>query len=342
MRFPTALPPSRLPDPRRVPALRWGIAGPGWIAEHFVRALKLHTAQIVTAIESREYGRARAFADKLDLPKAYAGDMMADAEIDIVYVATPHNFHLPVAMSAIEAGKHVLVEKPLGLNASEVMQLAAAARRKGVFLMEAYWSDFLPKFDVLRQLLADQVLGSIRTVLADHGEHFGPEHRIMRLDLAGGPLLDLGTYPIAFATRILGRPERILALGEQAPSGVNGQASMLLSHAGGAQSMLHTSILGNTPGNATISGTEGMLTIPGPFYTPGPFILTDNDLRTTLVFEEERNRYTQLSHEAAHVALCIHDGLAESPIRPLSETLLTIETVDAVRQQLGIVFNEER
>jgi len=209
-------------------------------------------------------------------------------------------------------------------------------------LMEAYWADFLPKFDVIRQLLADGALGSVRTVIADHGEWFGPEHRILRPDLAGGPMLDLGTYPVALATKVLGRPARVLATGEDAPSGVNGQASMLLVHPDGAQSVLHTSLLAHTPGNAVISGTGGMLTIPGRFYTPGPFALIANDLKTRLDFEEPRNHYGQLHHEALHFAACVGEGRTESPIRPLSDSILTLEVMDEARRQLGALFEEER
>ena len=233
------------------------------------------------------------------------------------------------------------MEKPLALNAGEGRRLRDAARDRGVFLMEAYWADFLPKFDVIRQLLADGALGDVRTVIADHGEWFGPDHRIMRADLAGGPMLDLGTYPVALATGVLGRPDRILAAGEDVPGGVNGQCSMLLSHPGGTQSVLHTSILGHTPGDATISGTDGMLTIPGRFYTPGPFTLTANDLSTRLVFEEERNHYAQLFHHAVPLAGCVGEGRSESPVRSLGDSLLTLEVMDEARRQLGITFREE-
>ena len=269
--FPKSLPRPRVPLQEGVPRLRWAIAGPGWIAERFVATLKAHTRQEVAAAASSDPARARAFAERMGVPKSYrTPDMLADPDVDVVYVATVHNRHLPDALAAIDAGKHVLVEKPLALNAAEGRRLRDAARDRGVFLMEAYWADFLPKFDVIRQLLADGALGEVRTVVADHGEWFGPEHRIMRADLAGGPMLDLGTYPVALATKVLGRPERVLAIGEGAPSGVNGQCAMLLSHAGGAQSVLHTSILGHTPGDAVISGTGGMLTIPGRYSTrPG-------------------------------------------------------------------------
>ena len=210
MAFPKTLPQARILDPTRVPRLRWGICGPGWIAERFVSTLKEHTSQEILGVQSRDPARAKAFAEKAGIPQSFAGnDMMADPKIDVVYVATVHPRHLPDALAAIEAGKHVLVEKPLALNASEARQLKEAARRKGVFLMEAFWSVFLPKFDVIRQLLADGALGSVRTVIADHGEWFPPEHRIMRSELAGGPMLDLGTYPVAFATLVLGRPDRV-------------------------------------------------------------------------------------------------------------------------------------
>lgn len=343
MSFPKSLPRARVPDQDRVPRLRWGVAGPGWIAERFVSALKAHTRQEVVAVQSSDPARARAFAERMGVEKSFGGrDMLADPDVDVVYVSTVHTRHLPDALAAIEAGKHVLVEKPLALNADEGRRLRDAARARGVFLMEAYWADFLPKFDVIRQLLADGALGDIRTVIADHGEWFGPEHRIMRADLAGGSMLDLGTYPVALATKVLGRPDRVLASGEAAPSGVNGQCAMLLSHANGAQSVLHTSILGHTPGDALISGTGGMLTVPGRFYTPGPFTLTANDLATRLVFEEERNHYAQLFHQIVHLAACVGEGLAESPVRPLADSLLTLEVMDEARRQLGVTFPGER
>ena len=150
-------------------------------------------------------------------PTAPTRQLVADPDIDVVYIATPHTAHHPCARLALEAGKHTLVEKPLGINASEAAEIAALADGRGLFCMEALWTFFLPKFDVVRQLLEDGALGEIRTVLADHGEDFTAEHRILRADLAGGPLLDLGTYPVSFATWVLGEPERVLADGPAAP-----------------------------------------------------------------------------------------------------------------------------
>ncbi|QCR36071.1 Gfo/Idh/MocA family protein [Nissabacter sp. SGAir0207] len=342
--------PTRLPSPRalpanRIPALRWGIFGPGWIAERFTQSLLQHTHQKIVAVGSRTRHHAQAFADNFGIPRAHGGGIGAlvnDPNIDAVYIATPHNHHFPAALAAINAGKHVLVEKPLALNAQEVQALTEAAFARGVVCMEAFWSDFLPKFDVLRQVLADGLLGEVHTILADNGESFTPDHRIMNPALAGGPLLDLGTYPVAFATKILGAPTQVLAMGEPAPGGVNGQASILLRHAGHAQSVIHTTLFSQTTNSALIAGSEATLTLPDCFYAPGPFTLIHRDRQQRLVWEEESNRYQQLYHEAEHFAWCIGEGLRESPVRPLSDSLLTMQTIDEVRRQLGIVFEEEK
>ena len=288
--------------------------------------------------------RAQAFAGRWEIATAHPSieALVADPGVDAVYVATPHHHHFPCGLAAIEAGKHVLIEKPLALNAAEARALADAALGRQVLLMEAYWTDFLPKFDVLRQLLADGALSEIHTILADHGEHFTPDHRIMRADMAGGPLLDLGTYPVALATKILGQPVGIMASGQPAPSGVNGQASVVLTHAAGEQSVLHTTLFSHTPCAAVIAGSLGTLTIPGAFYAPGNFTLTANDGVTELHWREEANRYEQLFHEVVHFAYCIGQGSTESPIRPVLDSIVTLQTIDEVRRQLGIVFNEER
>lgn len=343
MPLPDALPSPRTPDPMRAEALRWGIVGPGWIAERFAQALKSGTRQALVAVASRSRERARSFADRWDIPKTYSDldDLVADPEVDVVYVATPHNHHLPVALAAIEGGKHVLVEKPLALNAAEGERLRDAARTRGVLLIEALWTAFLPKFDVIRQILADGVLGRIHTVIADHGEHFPPDHRIMRADLAGGPMLDLGTYTVAFATMVLGAPVEVQATGEPAPSGVNGQAAMTFRHEDRAVSLLHCTLFGHTPCQASISGEEGMLSVPRKFYTPGPFTLTANDLTTRLVYEEGQEGYAGLRHQVAHFAACVAEGRTESPILPVEASIASLRAMDRVRERLGIVFAEE-
>ena len=225
------LPQSRVPDSRDAPVLRWGIMGPGWIAERFTESVQAHTGQVIAAVGSRSLSRSKAFADAFDVPAAYGSyeELAAAPDIDIVYVCTPHNGHHAAAVLAIDAGKHVLIEKPIGLNADQARDIAARAEAAGVFAAEAMWTFFLPKFDVIRQILDAGTLGTITTVFAEYGEHFDPRHRIFDPELAGGPLLDLGTYPLALVTEVLGSPQQLAAVG--AAPRVRGQRPAVRRHA---------------------------------------------------------------------------------------------------------------
>src|SRR3954447_22287359 len=189
--FPTALPTARTPDPRAALALQWGVMGTGWIAERFVASLQAHSSQQVVAVGSRHRATAAAFAHKYPIPRAHGSyqELVDDPRVDVVYVATPHTEHLAGAMLALRAGKHTIVEKPFAINANQARQIADLARTRGLFCMEAHWTPFLPKYDVLAQLLDDDALGHITAVIADFGEWFSPEHRIFRPELAGGPML---------------------------------------------------------------------------------------------------------------------------------------------------------
>jgi predicted dehydrogenase len=258
-----------------------------------------------------------------------------------VYVATPHNAHHPCARLAITAGKHTVVEKPIALNSVQAADLRDLAAARGVFLMEALWSMFLPKFDVIRQLLADGALGEVNTVLADHGEYFEAGHRILRHELAGGPMLDLGTYPVSFAGFVLGSIAQVRAIGQPHPAGVNGQVSALLATPGGAQAVLNTTVFGNTPTTASIVGTAATLAIGGPFYQPGPMTLT-SVRGEQLRYDEPAIAHEGLFFEAAEAARCIAEGCTESPLRPVADSIATLSVLDEMRRQIGQVFDEER
>lgn len=337
------LPVSRVPDPSFAPGLQWGILGTGWIAQRFVAALQEHSRQVVAAVGARNGATATAFAGRFGIERAHAGyaDLVADPDVDIVYVATTHNFHLAHAELALRAGKHVLVEKPLAVNAAQARHLAAVAAETGQFCMEGMWTFFLPKYDVIRQVLACGLLGDVRTVLADFGEHFESDHRIMRRELGGGPMLDLGTYPVALAHWVLGRPETIVARGTPAPSGVNAQAGMLLGHDAGRESVLHTSIVSATPTTAVIAGTEAVLSIESTFYRPGPFRIDFYDGRAPLHHHEPRSDYDGLAYEAAECARQITAGAAGSPVRTLDDSIATLATMDSARAQIGARFDED-
>jgi predicted dehydrogenase len=338
-----SLPTPRTPDSAQAPALRWGVLGTGWIADTFVRSLHAHTRQVVQAVGSRTLESAERAARAWEAPVAHGSyeALVADPDVDVVYVATPHNYHLPHALLAIEAGKHVLVEKPVGLDAAEARAIGDAAERAGVFCMEAMWTLFLPKFDVVRQLLTDGVLGRIVIAQADMGERFDPPHRVTQVDLAGGPLLDLGTYAATFATWVLGEPDEVTAVATPGPGGVNGQLAVALRTASGAIGSLHTSILADSATTANVIGTEGRIDLGTRYYLPGPMTLHQRS-GPTLSWSEPMVEHAALHFEAAEVARRIVGGATGSPLRPWADTVATLELMDRVRAATGLDFEEAR
>lgn len=339
----SALPVSRVPGPRDAPVLRWGIMGPGWIAERFTESVQAHTDQVIAAVGSRSLSRSKAFADAFDVPAAYGSyeELAAAPDIDIVYVCTPHNFHHQAAVLALDAGKHVLVEKPIGLNAAQARDIAKRAEAAGVFAAEAMWSFFLPKFDVIRQILDAGTLGTVTTVFAEYGEHFERGHRIFDPWLAGGPLLDLGTYPLALVTEVLGPPEELHAIGQPHESGVNAQLSAIMRFAGGAQAVVNTHLHNFTPTAATIVGSKATLTIDGPFNMPGGFEVRFPDGARVCHEEPPGGHFEGLHYEAAAVARAVAAGQTQAGQRTLAASIRTLDVADEIRRQLGVVFPGE-
>jgi len=334
--LPAVLPEPRTPDPLDAPSLRWGVMGTGWIVERFVAALTRSTGQRVTAVGSRSGDRARAAADRLGVGRAHGSwaELVADPEVDVVYVATGHADHLAGALAAVEAGRAVLVEKPLALDAAQGQRLADAARAAGVFCAEALWSAYLPRWDVVRQLLDDGALGAVSAVDADLGEHFDPGHRVFDPAQHGGPLLDLATYPLALATWVLGEVTGGAAVGVPHPSGVLSQVSSVLTHGAGL-STVHTTLLGDTPTAAHVVGERATLRLPGPFYASGDVVLVPaggSGVRPDpVVRREPETGHAGLFWQAAEVARCVAAGLTETTLRPLEHSLSTLRALDAVR-----------
>jgi predicted dehydrogenase len=344
VKLPGSFPSSRVPDPMTAPPLRWGVLGTGWIAERFTGALHRNTRQRVVAVGSRTVASAKEFADRAGIgrPHGSYADLVADPQVDVVYVATPHNFHHAHALIALEAGKHVLVEKPIALNAAEASAIAIRATERGLFCAEALWTFFLPRYDIIRQLLDDRVLGDVRTVLADHGEWFPETHRVLRHDLAGGALLDLGTYPLALVSWVLGEPESVVAIGQDVPGGeVHGQVSAVLRHAGGSQAVVNTTVMADTPTRAVLAGSRATLVVDTPFFGPGDLVLSSAGKESILRWSEP-----SMGHEALHVtaveaARRIAAGERETPVRPLADSVATLRLIDEVRRQIGVTFREE-
>ena len=310
--------------------LRWGIMGTGGIAGAFAEDLKLTGSGVVAAVGSRSADSADRFADRLGVGTRHSSyeALANDPDIDVVYVATPHPVHHGNARLALEAGKPVLVEKPFTMNAEEARDLVALARERGLFLMEAMWTRFLPHVQHIRELLPR--LGDVVTVTADHGQWFAedPAFRLFAPELGGGALLDLGIYPVSFASMVLGAPDRVVGLAAPAFTGVDAQMSMLFGYASGAHAVLNCTLRAVSPTTATIVGTDARIEVEGPFYAPASFTLIPR--------EGDRSRFEYvdegrgLRHQADEVARRLAAGETESPHMPLDETVSIMATMDAV------------
>ncbi len=194
--------------------VQWGIAAPGHIATQFAEGLALVDGAAIAAVGSRSTERAHAFGDRFDIPNRHGSyeDLMTDPTVEVVYVATPHSQHEAVVLMALEAGKHVLCEKPFALNATQAARMVEAARARGLFAMEALWSRFLPAYRVVADLLRNGRIGEPLVVEADFGFRVPlmPEHRLFDLAQGGGALLDLGIYPLQLCSMVLGPPDASL------------------------------------------------------------------------------------------------------------------------------------
>ena len=331
-----SLPTPRTPDPMDGPTMRWGVMGPGWIAAQFTQSLQAHTGQEVVAVGSRALPRAQEFAAQHDVPTAVGSyeELAGLDDVDIVYVATPHPAHLEHAILSLESGKHVIVEKPIGLSAGQARQIAAVAQRTGLYCAEALWTMFLPKWDVVRQVVELGGIGEVTSVHSDYGESFPDGHRVFDPALAGGPLLDLGIYPLAFVTSLLGPHESIAALGQQDPHGVNGQLGATMTHAGGTLSVIATTLHGFLANQVTIVGTEGVLTVEATHHSPGPLTLRYAD--RTLTYDEARgDQASGLHFQAVEAARRITAGETETPLWTLDDSIVALEAADEIRRQIG-------
>jgi predicted dehydrogenase len=313
-------------------ALRWGIIGAGRIARTFARDLSLSDDGVVAAVGSRSLASANAFGDEFGISGRHGSyeALVADPQVDVVYVATPHPMHRDNAMLALDYSKPVLVEKAFTMTAAEARELVEVARARNLFLMEAMWTRFLPHVVAIRELLERNVLGEIVCVNADHGQWFpqDPSSRLFAPELGGGALLDLGVYPVSFASMILGTPSRVEATITPTFTGVDGETSMLFGYDSGAQAVLSCTLSARTATRAAIVGTEARIEVDGPFYAPTAFSLVTRDDEVTRYEFAHVGR--GLRHQAAEVARCIAAGQIESEIMPLDESVSVVETMEKV------------
>lgn len=320
--------------------LRWGILATGSIAHAFTSDLR--TAGLrVTAVGSRSVDSANAFAAQYDIPRAHGSydDLVADPEVDIVYVATPHSAHVESARLAIEAGKHVLIEKALSLDAAGAQQIADLANEHGVLAMEAMWTRYLPHMVRIRELIASGTLGEVRVVRADHTQRLpsDPDHRINALELGGGALLDLGIYPVSFTWDMLGAPESVVARGRLGETGADTEVATIFTHSGGAISTTVSSSRAAGPNTASVIGTEARVDIDAVWYTPTTFRVTASD---GTVIEEYTSQVEGrgMQYEALYAEDLIARGMRDSEVLPFAESVQIMGTLDEIRRQIGVVY----
>jgi len=324
--------------------VRWGICATGAITEKFVDGLRLVDDAEVVAVGSRSQESADAFGERFDIGRRYGSyeALAADDEVDVVYIASTQNAHHPNTMLFLNAGRHVLCEKPFARSAAELAEMVALATDKKLFLMEAIWSRFLPSYVRLRELLAAGAIGEPRMVEADFGfriPSIDPDHRLFDPERAGGGLLDLGIYPVQLASMVLGDPDQVKGVGHIGETGVDEQVAMVLHHDGGALAVLHASIRTSTSCGARIAGTEGTITIPAFMHVPQALHL-DNSIGTgeEIDLPMEGNGY---HYQVLEVHRCLREGRLQSDLLALDERLTMMTTLDQVRADIGLTYPGE-
>jgi predicted dehydrogenase len=323
--------------------LRWGILATGWIAELFTQDL-LRTGHRVTAVGSRSQASADRFAARFGIPTAHGSyaALAADPGVDIIYVATPHPLHADNAIMALNAGKHVLIEKPFTINAREAQAIVDLAASKGLVALEAMWTRFLPHMLRIREIVASGVLGEVRSVLADHTRDLpdDPAHRLNAMELGGGALLDLGIYPISFAIDILGLPTEISAMARFKATGADAEVATMFRHADGAMSVTLSTSDNGGPNVATILGTAGRIAIDSTWYVPTSFRVYDSDDRVIEAYTSTvEGRGMQF--QAAEMERLVTAGLLGGDILPPEETVAIMQTLDTIRAQIGLRYPSE-
>ena len=317
----------------------WGILGPGGIARAFAKDLTLLEGHTIGAVGSRSIDNAKGFARDFG-GTAYGSyeELVKDPTIDAIYVATPHPAHHDNVILALNAGKPVLCEKPFAVNAGEAQAMVDAATKNKVALMEAMWARFLPHYAKVREIIASGVLGPILSIHADHGQRLADQNipRLVEPHLAGGALLDLGIYPISFAHMILGNPASITSSAIMTNKGVDAQTSMIFTYQSGAQSVLTTTMIEQTPCRAVVAGLHGWLEIDRTFYNPASMRVVLNDGTVT----QYPNTYTGhgLREQAESFKQLVQSGKVQSEILSWQDTIDIMKTMDAVREQIGLKY----
>ena len=323
--------------------IAWGIVGPGRIANKVVADFVHVPGARAVGVASRSRERAQAFADEHGLARAYGSyaEIIADPELDILYIATPHPQHHAIALAAIEAGKAVLVEKTFTATVAGAEEIAAAARARGVFAMEAMWTRFQPAIVEARRLIDEGAIGEVRQVQADLGvdRPYDETDRLFDPAQGGGALLDLGVYVVSFAQYLLGVPDRVEVVGSLAPTGVDWEVGLLLGYEDGRAAALLGSLRGHTPGAARIHGTKGWIDVPPRFHHPKRIVLSRPGKEPEEIVRPPIG--DGYAHELIEVTEGVRAGRTESAVMPLDDTIAVQRILNGAAERLGVFHSED-
>lgn len=332
-----------VPDPASAPSLRWGIIAPGGIGRKFALDVSGQTSSTILAVGSRSQERADAFAARFRVPRAYGSydALLADPDVDAVYISSPHSQHHDQAIAALRAGKPVLVEKAFTRSAAEAREVFAVAAEQGLFAMEAMWSRFLPHYRALADLVEAGELGTILEARAFHWQDLPADSvpRMWKPELAGGALLDLGVYPLSFLHMLFGVPDEITTVGTLTETGVDYLETVVLRYPNGTVATASAGMGAAGTNTASVTGTKARVDIGSTFYTPQNLTITAPDASARIVPGQIRGG--GFEYEAAEAARCISEGRTQSDFMPWQATIEVLETMDEVRRSLGVVYPGE-
>jgi predicted dehydrogenase len=338
-------------------SLGWGILATGKIARAFAADLELLPDAHVAAVGSRRPEAAEAFAATYGgTPHGSYEELVADPAVDVVYVASPHTLHPEHTRLALAAGKPVLCEKPVALNAADASAMFADARERGLFLMEAMWMACHPRVREMLRRLEQGEAGRPRQVVADLGwaVDVAPDDRLLDPALGAGALLDMGIYPLTLAQLVLGEPEQLAAVADVV-DGVDLDIAIAGRYPGGATATLAATMTAWSPSTATVATDAGRFELAPSFNSPSRITWTPYDEPVAGA------AYAQVGpgvpedlvgaepvvgrgygNEAAHVARCLAEGLTESPWVPPAQTIGLMHQMDTLRAQVGVRYPTEQ
>jgi predicted dehydrogenase len=320
--------------------IRWGILGPGKIARKFASDLLLLADTKIVAVGSRSLENARNFALEFNIANYYGSysELVQDPNVDVIYVASPHSFHHEHTLLCLSNGKHVLCEKPIGVNSIQLVEMIEAADNNNCFLMEALWTQFLPSFRHVQKIIEDGVIGDIKLIEANFGFNAPKVNssRIYNPLLAGGALLDVGIYPVFLAVALLGIPDKMVSHATKSDTDIDTTTAIQMKWANGSIAQLHCSINTHTHIDARIYGADKYIVIPRRWHESKTIQLFDqNGLIEEWHFEDNCKGYI---YEIEEVNKSIRHGLTQSDIMPLSLSQKLLKTLDNIREQIGLIY----